>query len=267
MGIHRVTLLVLTALAITIVSCGPSQEELARVKLDRANVFLQNQDTTRALLELDSIPVLFPKASYSVGAAKNLKDDIQWDLLHRYENELDSVKIQIEILEKNFIKEKTEYDKYVEYTHKRQDFDRRWNKSFLKVHLDERGEIYFSSNYHSEQWINHTGIRVYDGPDQAKTDRVELDDANNHRSDFMEAKWERVTFRDGKENDVIEFIANNTGRRLKAVFLGEKYYYIILEEYDKRAFREAYLLSKAIKRRTWLEEQTESLEAALQIDG
>ena len=90
--------------------------------------------------------------------------------------------------------------------------------------MDERGELYISSNYHGKEWLDHTGMRVYDGPDQAKTEKVALDSPDNHRSDFMEVKWEKVTYRDGKDNGVIEFIANNTQRHLKAVFLGERYF-------------------------------------------
>ena len=260
---------VVAAISLTLffVSCGPSQEDRARVKLNRAKVLLQNQDTTNALLELDSIPDLYPKAPYSINAAKNLKEEVQWDILQRDESELDSIKLVIAKLEKDFIKEKTEFDRDTQYVHKRQQFENRWNKSFLKVHLNEKGDIWFSSNYYGEQFINHTGIRVYDGPDQAKTDRVEEGDVNNHRSDFMDGKWEKVTFRDGKEDGVIEFIANNTGRRLKAVFLGDKYYYIILEEYDKRAFKEAFTLSRAIKRKSKLAGEIKKLQSQLNIEA
>ncbi len=67
---------------------------------------------------------------------------------------------------------------------------------------------------------------------------------------FRDLKWEKVTYRDGKDNGVIDFIANNTDRRLKAVFLGKEYYYIILEDYDKIAVKDALALSKALKKRT-----------------
>ncbi len=254
---------ILVFLILIFVSCGPSQEDQARVKLNRARVYLQNQDTTNALLELDSIPVLYPKAPYATDAAKNLKHDIQWDILRRYESELDSVKTVIEDLEKNFVREETEYDRYAQYIHKRQQFDRRWDKSYLRILLDEQGAIWFSSNYYGDQFINHTGVRVYDGPDQAKTETVEADDINNHRSDFMDGKWEKVTYRDGKENNVIEFIARNTERRLKAVFLGDRYYYIILEAYDKRAFKEALMLSEALKKQHRLQDAISRLQGKL----
>ena len=96
--------------------------------------------------------------------------------------------------------------------------------------------------------------------------KVPIGDPDNHRSDFMEAKWEKVSYRNGKDNGVIEFIANNTERNLKAVFLGNEYYYIILETYDKEAVRDALALSKAIKRKTKLDAEIKGLQKKIQTN-
>ena len=90
--------------------------------------------------------------------------------LQKKEAELDSVKLQISDLEKGFKKEKTQFDRYTQYIHKRQTFERAWDRSYIQVHLDERGEIYLSSNYYGEHWLNHVALRVYDQGDDAKTD-------------------------------------------------------------------------------------------------
>jgi hypothetical protein len=125
--------------------------------------------------------------------------------------------------------------------------------------------LYLSSNYHGENWLEHTGLRVYDGDDDAKTLKIPIGDPNNHRSDFLEAKWEKVSYRNGKDNGVVEFIANNTERRLKAVFLGKEYYYVILETYDKEAVKDALALSKAIKNKKTLEAEIKSLQKKAQV--
>lgn len=256
-------LIVIALVAAISTSCGPSQEDLARVRIGKANSCLQNLDTAQALVELDSVFLLHPKAVYSLNAAKGLKNAINLDLLLRDEASLESVNSLIVVLEGNFVKEKTEYDHYLQYIHKRQNFDSRWNKSYLKVNLDERGEISFSSNYYGQQWLNHTGIRVYDGPNQASTGKVELTDPNNHRSDFMETKWEKVTYVNGKGDDVINQIAANQGLKFKAVFLGNSEYYTVLEDYDKAAFRDALALSKALKERVALENEIKRLQKVL----
>jgi hypothetical protein len=257
--------LLILFVALFFVACGPSDEEKARVKLNQAKILLAKQDTTAALRKLDSIPKLFPEAIYTSNAAKNLITEISFAELQNKEALLDSVKVQIKELEKSFVKEKTEFDRYTQYIHKRQTFKRAWDRSYIQVHLDERGDLYLSSNYHGKDWLNHYGLRVYDSGESAKTDSIPLNTVDNHHSDFMEARWEKVTYRNGKDNGVIEFIANNVDRRLKAVFLGKKYYYIILETYDKEAVRDALALSKAIKRAKKLEAEVKALQTKLKI--
>ena len=262
----KIKLYLLIIIALFAVACGPSDEDKARAKMNLAKSLLQKNDTTAALRHLDSIPQLYPKAVYASNAAKNLISEINFDLLHRKEAELDSLNAKIQVLEEPFEKEKTEFDRYTQYIHKRQNFERAWDRSYIKVHLDERGEIYLSSNYHGENWLNHTALRVYDQGDDAKTEEIPIGSVDNHRSDFMEAKWEKVSYRNGKDNGVMEFIANNTDRRLKAVFLGDRYYYIILESYDKAAVKEALALSRALKKRNKLEREIRNLQEKLDVN-
>ena len=157
-----------------LVSCGPSDEDKARVKLSNAKSLVENHDTTAALLQLDSIPVLYPKAAYAVNAAKNMANEINFDLLQNFGTELDTLEKQIAVLEKSFVKEKSDIDRYTQYTHKRQTFGRGWDRSYIQVHLDETGDLYISSNYYGKNWLDHVAIRVYDGKDDAKTDTIAI---------------------------------------------------------------------------------------------
>ncbi len=253
-------------LAVLFVSCGSSDEEKARAKMSYARMLLEKQDTIQALLQLDSIAKLYPKAPYSINAAKNMTTEINFELLRRKEIELDSTKSMIIKLEGSFEKEKTEFDRYTQYIHKRQTIQRAITRSFIQIHLDERGEMYMSSNYYGKSSINHVGLRVYDGELSAKTDSVPLGDPMNHQSDFMEYKWEKVSYRNGKDNGVIQFIADNADRNLKAVFLGKGQYYIILETYDKSAVKDAVDLSNALKRRAALLDEIQVLQKKLKIE-
>ena len=247
-------------------SCGPSQEEQARARVAAANNYLQNSDTAQAITMLDSVILLYPKAVYTVNAAKKTLEGIYIEMLSRKQGELTALTEAIPVLESNFVVEKTEFDHYAQYIHKRQRFDSRWNKSYLRVNLDERGEISFSSNYYGQSWLNHTGIRVYDGNLQASTGKVVPDDPNIHRSDFIDSKWEKVTYTNGKGEDVINLIAENPGIKFKAVFIGNAEYYIVLEDYDKEAFRDALALSKVLKEKIALENEIKRLQKGLYIE-
>lgn len=259
---HSILLIGLASM-ILMISCGPSDEEKARTKLNFAQALLERNDTVAALIQLDSISKAYPKAMYAVNSAKNLTNQINFDLLQKSETELDSLNAKIETLEQSFTKEKTQYDRYTQYIHKRQTFDRAWKRSYIQVHLDERGDLYLTSNYHGENSLNHYALRVYDSGDAAKTDSIPVGDVDNHQSDFMEAKWEKVSYRNSRDNGVIEFIAQNADRNLKAAFLGKQHYYIILETYDKQAVKDALALSKALKRRIALQAELKSLQNKL----
>lgn len=252
---------VLTILLLSILfSCGKSNKKLADEKFVLAVNICEQGDSLTALLHLDSIGALYPEAFETIDKAKVMSKKINSEFLFRKQDQLDKIKERLSELEKLFITEKTEYDRFTQYVHKLQKSDRRWNQSFIQLHLDERGELHISSNYYGKQWLNHVGIRVYDGVFQARTDSVSLEDPNNHRSDFMDTHWEKVTYTKGKDNGVIQFIADNAERNLKAVFLGQRMYFIVLEQYDKQAVKDALALSNALKLRTQIEKEIKELQ-------
>jgi len=259
MKLMRIFLIVVVCLQL--ISCGKSESELAAGKLKLAESFYQKGDTVRALAVADSIPLLYRTSAQEISAAGQFKKKVYGDLLYRKQDELDTLKKTIATLEENFNIEKTEMDRYAQYVHKKQDPERRWNKSYIQVHLDGKGEMSISSNYYGDTWLDHTGIRVYDGDLQAKTDTVGLENVLNHHSDFLNTKWEKITYIRGGGNDVIDFIAQHADRKLKAVFLGKRYYYIILEEYDKQAVIDALNLSRALKRKAVLEKEIQKLRS------
>jgi len=234
-------------------SCGPSQRELAVQETNKAKAIFNSGDTLQAIKKLDSIHIKYPEADVQISVAKSMSTEMYQQLIDARSMHLIRLDSTITELEKNFVKEKTEFDRYTQYNHKRQTFNRSWDRSFLQVHLDERGELYLSSNYLGKEWLEHVCIRVYDGKLQAKSDSILLDNPLNHRSDFLDYKWEKVSYMNGQADSVIHFIAENPDLDLKCVFLGKRYYYILLEDYDVNAVVEALALSKAIKRKKALE--------------
>jgi hypothetical protein len=247
--------------SVLIISCGKSYKERATEKLSMAVNICAKGDSVSALQHLDSIPVLFPEAFETVEKAKEISKKINSEILYRKQDQFDLATQKFSHLEQLFDKEKGEYDRHAQYVPKIQNFERRWNKSFIQLHLDERGELYISSNYSGEQGLNHVGLRVYDGVFQAKTDSIPLDDPNNHRSEFMNTYWEKVSYTQGKDNGVIQFIADHADRNLKAVFLGQRMYFIVLEQFDKQAVKDALALSNALKLRAKLEKEIKELQA------
>ena len=255
--IHNILLVAIVA--IVLLACGPQPRELAVSKINEAKNVLMSGDTTRAIEIFDSVKVLYPSAEVQVEVVNKIVSELYRQMIDACLLEISETDSVITVYEKNFKKEKTEYDKYVQYIPKRQTFNRSWDRSFLQVHLDERGEFYLISNYMGKEWMKHTGVRVYDNKLQAKTERVPLDDPNNHRSDFLDYKWEKVAYTGGKSDSVINFIVEHPDLKIKCVFMGSQYYYILLESYDVEAVVDAYHLSNAIKRKKALEEKLKRL--------
>ena len=258
---RNINIIVGFLLVVMLFSCGKSYKQRADEKLNLAVDLCSKGDSTSALQHLDSIPVLFPEAFETVEKAREASKKINSEILYRKQDQFDRVNGLITSLEKQFDQEKGEYDRFTQYIHKMQNFERRWNKSFIQLHLDERGELYISSNYSGEQRLNHIGLRVYDGVFQAKTDSVPVGDPNNHQSEFMNVHWEKVSYANGKDNGVIQFIADHADRNLKAVFLGQRLYFIVLEQFDKQATKDALALSNALKLRAQLEKDIRTLQA------
>lgn len=257
---YQIIIIAIISLSLTF-SCSQSKHKLAEKKLKSAILLCNQNDTTNALLVIDTLLFLFPEEFEVVTKAKELSKRLNSEILFRKQDYRDKLNTRFEELEKLFEKEKTEDERYFRYIHKLQKFERRWDKSFIQLHLNEKGDIYMSSNYYGADWLNHVAIRVYDGVYQAKSDTVSLENVNNHRSDFMNMHWEKVSYKNAADNGVISFIADNIERNLKAVFLGKRMYYIVLESYDKQAIKDGLELSGLIKKLALLDKEIKQLQA------
>jgi hypothetical protein len=240
-------------------SCGPSREERAAFMLKQARNSLMLQDTASALLMLDSIPRLHPRALYSVGAAMNLKREILWEIQKRKQVSLDSVEAEIRNLQANFVFSRGEFERSGRYTHSRLLPERNLSRSYLKPEVTEKGDLVLVSQLVGSR-INHTRIRVYDGDLECRSDSVPAGSADYYGSSFLGRGWERVTFRNGRENGVIEFIASNGGNNLKTAFLGKGSVVIFLEEGDRKAIGDTYALALLIRQRNQLHQEIGSLQ-------
>ena len=230
-----------------VTACGPSQPQMAVKKIAVAEALLAKGDTVNTLLHLDSIPALYPKALSEVRNAIQLSNRIYVSKLMAQRENLAAANTMIDSLISEFKPEKGEFDKYTNYIHNRYGIAKTWSRSFIQVYLNEKGDLSLTSNYYGGQWLNHTSLLVEGEGLSAKTDSVPIDNVNNHHSEFSGSKWEKVTYRGTQADKVIEMIANNVDKKLKAVFKGKSSYIIWIEEPDKKAIKAAYDLSGAIK--------------------
>lgn len=246
-------LILVLLMGMVLSGCGPSQRELAVARINKGKEILGQGDTLLAIQYLDSVRFLYPEARVQQKVAANMTDDLYRMLINDRIRQLKLTDTLISGLKQNFEQEKTEFDKYVQYISRRQLFSRSWNRSFLQVNLDERGELYLTSHYFGKEALNHTSVRIYDQGMQAVTGQVPVGDPDNRQSEFMGNQWEKVSYRSGRSDSVLQFIDHHRDLPLKCVFIGNRYYYILLEKYDIQAVVDALALSEALKKKQRLE--------------
>ena len=247
---------------VIVAACGPSQTELAATKIKISQALLARGDTVKSLLCLDSIPKLYPEAVAERSQATKISDQIYGTQLLKQREKLASANNLINSMIREFKPEKGEVEKYTNYIPNRQVFDKSWSRSFIQAYVNEKGDMTLASNYYGEKWLNHTSFRITGDVLTIKTDSVSLDNVNNHHSDFNGSMWEKVTYRGKQADQVIAMIAANCDKKLKAVFEGSarKTYIMWLEDYDKKAIKNVYELSKAFRIKSDAEKMIPVLE-------
>ncbi len=259
-------LLVATFVLILFSACGPSEPQKAVKKLNLAESLLVKGDTTMALLLLDSITTAYPKAIVEVRKATQLSNRIYVSMIMEKRYSMAGVKVVIDSLMKNFSPEKGEFERYTNYIPNVQSLGKNWSRSYIKVWLNEKGDLMLSSNYYGAVWLNHTAIRVYDKEYEVETDSIPVGDPYNYQGDFGGSKWERVTYHNGQAGEVLKLISSHPELKLKAAFVGKQQYYIVLEERDKNAVKQAVTLANALKARIQLEEEISLMQGKIKSE-
>ena len=240
--------------------CAPSQQQLAVNKISVAEGFLTKGDTTVALLNLDSIPRIYPEATLEIRRAYKVSNQIYTSKLNGlFEKKEGTIRI-IESLIKEFSPDKGEFEKYTNYIHNSQGIDKSWSRSYVQVIVNQMGDLSLLSNYYGSSWINHTSMWIQIDGITTNTDSVPLNNINNHHNEFNGANWEKVTYRSPQAEKVIETIATNTDQKLKVYFKGKNSFPVWVEETDKKAIKSAWELSKALKVKVAAEKAISEIE-------
>ncbi|MCA1744490.1 MAG: hypothetical protein LC643_02025 [Bacteroidales bacterium] len=231
-------------------SCGPTRQEQAQEKLTEAISLKDSGNFNMAKLKLDTLIQAFKDLPEETKSAQALLREINVSEQERNLMFLDSALIiqeaLLEPLMKNFILS-DEYGSAKILIHKRQRPENSYNRTFLRAHLNEEGDFYISSRYHGTKWIYHQQIKVYYQNQSVLSEIVQEDGFNNRRFEDGEFKWEIVNYKDGKDNGIVDFIANNWESPLRVQLMGKSHAYIIMEKFDREAIRDGYEISFVLK--------------------
>lgn len=149
-------------------------------------------------------------------------------------------------LKKNFTFKKDEFNGSGWYTHKTFNSSSNYRKT-LKAHVNENGFIYLESQWYDDDWLFHTYVQVKVGESVLTTPVVETFNKNNVHHNDGGVVWETISYVEDGDNGILSSIANAKGP-VKVRFVGDKFYRdITLPEKDKKAIKDCYELSEAIK--------------------
>ncbi|MEJ8756246.1 hypothetical protein WG947_04510 [Pontibacter sp. H259] len=176
------------------------------------------------------------------------------ELASRLENrkkEAERSKKVVETIKRSFYFKKDEFQNTGWYKHKVWGNDSFIDRKGLTCTVRDDGYIYLSSNYYSDDWLFHEGVYVKIGDDIYRSDIIPTYDENHRTINAGGSIWENIQYTDGRDNGIIEAIANNTDKIIKVRFLGDEFYSdITLSKRDKLAIQECKRLSDALSNST-----------------
>jgi hypothetical protein len=241
---------ILMLLPALFISCGPTPEEVAADAFTRAQKLYEAKQFNDTKLLLDSIienlPGQIEYVTRSEDLLRTIRTSEQEQNLVFLDSLLKAKEEELKPLMKNFRKS-DEYGAKEILIHKRQKPENSYSRTFIRAHLDVDGNFYISSRYTGEHRLHHNRIKVYYNKKSATTEKIEEDGFLNRSFEDNGTMWEVVSYKDGKDNGVIDFIAANWDKSLKVQFIGKKYYYIVMEKFDKEAIKDANEISFILK--------------------
>lgn len=199
--------------------------------------------------QLDSLEIHFPKEYATLRQGKQLMRHIQLAEHRRNLAYVDSLMPLVEEeankLKKDFYYEKDSlYQTVGDYVFKLQKLERNVQRCYLRAQTNELGNMQLLSLFYGKTPINHSHIKLTLNDDTyAQTMAIPYDGGLNYRFEDEGYTTEVITFKDGTDNGVIDFVTNNTNQRIKVTCLGGNSYIYYLDDQAKQSIAATYRLS------------------------
>ena len=221
-----------------LIACNSNKKQ-ASVYLENAQKLYEQGEYASAKSNLDSIKKLFPKEFGIRKQGLELKRRIEIKEQERNLNFCDSLLnvrlAEAETMKSGFLFEKDpKYDDVGKYIDKNQRLEAKLQSSYIRTRVNESGEMLFSSVYYGSRPIHHSRLKVSkSNGEYAETELIPHDGGLNYSFVDGGMTTEVVTYTQGKDAGVIQFIYNNKESALKAEFIGKGNYSFTISGADK----------------------------------
>ena len=243
-------LIILFCGTLALAACGNGLEKKANEKLMVAKAAYERGDYEEAKLQIDSIKILYPKASKAQ----------QKTLAY-----LDSA-FQAKTEEFNAIKDKFKLEKDAEYQQvgnylwPTQTIEKNMHRSYLRFQVNEQGIMSMTSIYCGAGNIHHTKVKVI-APDGSFAETPSSKDS--YETTDMNEKIEKADYKLGEDGNVIEFLNLNKDKNIRVEYIGDRTYKTTMSPTDRQAAAGVYELAQILSAMEQIKKEQE--EANLKI--
>ena len=236
----------LLALAV-LTGCGDGGEKEAQIRLQKAEVALQQNRFSEAKLQIDSIKILYPKAFEARKQGVKLMQQVDLKEQRKTLAYLDSMMImkqsQLDSIKGRFVLEKdTVYQEIGNWFYPTQVVERNTGRSFLRAQVSELGEMSLTSIYCAGGKLNHTSVKVSVGELFAETPMSN----DCYATTDLGRTIEKADYKVGNDGGVAGFILANQDKNIQLTFIGDKTYRTVMEKNDRKAIAELTGLARIL---------------------
>lgn len=236
-------------------SSRAKEEKNADEKLKNIEQLIEENQFDAALLQIDTVNVLYPRLVAKRKIAAALKDTIlrrQSASILEYANSVLPQKLaELDSLQKEFKFEKDEtYQEFGNFVYKSQITEQNISRNYLKCYVDENADLYIISNVVGTK-LNQKSLKVSYGALSAQTDILNVTTDNFHSFSNDGTYWETLTFKNEADSGITAFIAGHKAERIKVDLIGTKKLSYYLSDQDKKAIAATYhfwILKKDVKK-------------------
>lgn len=220
------------------------EEKKADEKLENISQLIAADDFEAAMLQIDTVNILYPRFVAKRKIAAALKDTIlrrQSAIILESANSVLPQKLaELDSLQKDFKFEKNEtYQEFGNFVYKSQITEQNISRNYLKCYVDENADLYIVSNVVGIR-LNHTSIKVSSGNLYVQTDTVNVSSGNFHSFSNDGVYWETLTFKNEVDSAITSFISEHQAERIKVDLKGTKSISYYLSDQDKKAIAATY---------------------------
>jgi len=262
----RFALLLLLTFVLVASGCSVPREKRAEKTFNEAIEAYMSRRYNKAKLLLDSVLYTYPDLKKLARESKDMLEIIYKTEQERNLMFLDSLlqirEQEVKPLLAQFEAEDPEQENPV-LIHKKQNAQHAFERAYIRAHVDKNGTFYVSSHYTGPGYIHHYAVKATVDDMYQQTDSIG-EEAYVHSFENDGTVWEIVKYKNGADNGLASFVANNFDKPIDIHFIGDNTdCRFRMTEVDKQAFRETYQLAMLLRETVQIKSQIRNVKMAM----